>query len=53
MHRDPKAVRIQTKASGHELPSKGTGLRLEVVTKTEISHHLEEGEVATSATHLV
>ena len=53
VHGDPESLGIQAQNIGHELPGEGAGLRLEVVAEAEVSHHLEEGEMPTGASHLV
>ena len=53
VNRHPEAARVEAQVVGHELPGVGAGLGFEVVTETEVAHHLEEGQVAAGPTHLV
>ena len=53
VHRDPEVFRVKTQYLGCELPRKRDGVGLEVVTEAEVSHHLEEGEMAFGATNFV
>ena len=50
---DPQSLRVEAQVGGHELPSEGAGLGLEVVAEAEVAQHLEEGQVTAGATHLV
>ena len=53
MHGDPQTLRGEAQNIDDELPRPGNGLRLEVVTKTKIAHHLEEGEMTAGTPYLV
>ena len=53
VHGDPDALGVEAQARGDEVPGEGAGVRLEVVAEAEVAHHLEEGEVAAGAPHLV
>ena len=52
MHGHPQPLGRQAQGLGEKVPGELDGLTLEVVTKTEVAEHLEEGVVARCVAHV-